>query len=142
MQGMLILFATLLACGDADTDTAVSPCTGETRADTLQAGASFSGDAMTLTVDVADPEPASAGENAWDISIDAGDTPVTGCTFVAETAMPDHGHGGPAPEFAEQGDGAYTMTVEFTMGGYWEIEVLATCGEDTDTIPVAVCAES
>jgi hypothetical protein len=132
---MLLIVMMLVACSGDPVDEAVSPCVDEERAEVLSAGASFDG----LTITDADPLPAYAGENTWELSLDAGE----GCTLTAQTRMPDHGHGGPAPSLEDLGGGDYRAEIEFTMGGYWEITVQVDCPEaDEVVIPVAVCVES
>ena len=138
----ICLLPVLAACGDEPEDSAVSPCADEDRASTLALGDSFSGDEVSLVISAADPLPAYAGENLWTIDLSDGAGALEGCGLSAVIAMPDHGHGGPAPAFSELGAGSYEAAVEFTMGGYWELDVSVSCGDIEDVVPVAVCVES
>lgn len=132
----------LMSCTSANVDSASSPCSEETRAQVLEAGAIFSGSTVTMSVTDMTPEPATAGQNTWTVALEAGSVPLSGCSLSAGIAMPDHGHGGPAPEAAEEGDGVYTLQVEYTMGGYWEMSLDISCDAVSDTVPVPVCVES
>ncbi|MFT5684227.1 MAG: hypothetical protein ACI8RZ_005168 [Myxococcota bacterium] len=130
----------MLACGDAEDSSAVSPCAQEDRAVDEVLDAVFSGAALTVTVQAMDPAFPAVDDNTWSLLIEDDTGPLTGCTLSGTIDMPDHGHGGPAPEFTESGDGLYEMTARFTMGGYWEVGLTVDC-ETTDDVLLNVCVE-
>ena len=132
----------LTACTSAAVDSASSPCSEETRAQTLEAGATFSGESVTVDITAATPATATVGSNTWTVALASAGAPLSGCSLSAQIAMPDHGHGGSAPELTEDGDGVYTVQIEYTMGGYWEMDVAVTCDALEDSVPVLVCVES
>ena len=126
----------LLACGDKDDTGAVSPCVQEDRAVAEVLDTTFEGTIFSATVTAMDPPFPAVDDNTWTLQIDDAAGQRTSCTLSAEIDMPDHGHGGPAPEFS--GD---EMTVRFTMGGYWEVDLAVDCEGETDEILLNVCVE-
>ena len=140
MRPLLLLILT--ACNAGAVDSASSPCSQETRATPLAAGAAFSGTSVTLDVIETDPEPATTGENIWLVALSSDGAPLEGCELSAAIAMPDHGHGGPVPSFSAGSGGEYTVEVSFTMGGYWEMDIDISCPDVTDTVQVTACVES
>jgi len=130
----------LLACGEGGDSAALSPCLEEDRAVDAVLGAVFSGDTVTVTVQEIAPAFPAVADNTWSLLLEDADGPLTGCTLSGSIDMPDHGHGGPAPDFVESTDGAYEMTARFTMGGYWEVDLVVVC-EDEDAVLLNVCVE-
>lgn len=130
----------LLACGDGEDSAALSPCVQEDRAVDEVLGAVFSGDSVTVTVQAMNPAFPAVDDNTWSLLLEDDAGPLTGCALSGSIDMPDHGHGGPEPDFIESGDGVYEMTARFTMGGYWEVDLAVVC-ESEDAVLLNVCVE-
>ena len=130
----------LMACGNKADTGAVSPCALEDRAVVDVLDTTFSGEHLSVTVTALDPAFPAVDDNVWSLMVTDGSSALSDCTQTGEIDMPDHGHGGPIPTFIDQGDGAYEMTTRFTMGGYWEIDLLVVC-EQTDEVVLNVCVE-
>jgi hypothetical protein len=58
--------------------------------------------------------------------------PLSGCRVDVDATMPEHGHGlptGPRVE-TESARGRYRLDgLRFSMPGYWQIDVTASCDE-------------
>lgn len=133
----LLLVALLGACGSDDTE-ATSVCDEETRATPLAAGDSFSTDGLTVTVSALSPEPPEVGANDWTLAVSDSE----GCTVTVSPTMPDHGHGADVGSVSEQ-DGAWLVDdLEFTMGGYWRVDVEVDCDGAVTTVPVELCVDA
>ena len=129
----------LLACGEGDDSGAIAPCEQEDRAVAAVEGAVFSGESTTITVTAIAPSVPAVDDNQWQLLIaDSAGSVLPGCVLSAESEMPDHGHGGPTPTFVELDGGTYEMTVRFTMGGYWEVDVQTDCTGDVVRLNVCV----
>ena len=130
----------MMACADKGESGAVSPCMQEERAVEEILDATFSGASMDVTVTGMDPPFPIVDDNTWTLRISDETGALSGCSLSGEIDMPDHGHGGPAPTFIELGEGAYEMTARFTMGGYWEIGLAASCATE-DSVLLNICVE-
>lgn len=66
------------------------------------------------------------GANEFQFKLSDADGPVDATEFGVEGWMPAHGHGTAVPTTVETtGEGEYTATVTFNMGGAWEVQVNA-----------------
>jgi hypothetical protein len=134
----MLLFSLILAC-EGDMEMSESPCMEETRASTLEQGATFEGGTFTLVVEALSPATPVVGENTWELAIPGS----SGCTVDVVHIMPDHGHGGPLGGVESMGADVWEVQdLEFTMGGYWEIDVEITCDDATAVVPMALCVDA
>lgn len=130
----------MMACAGPGETGAVSPCAQEDRAVDDVLDATFSGAIVDVTVTAMDPPFPTVDDNTWTLQLADSSGALSGCSLSGEIDMPDHGHGGPAPELTELGEGAYEMTARFTMGGYWEVSLAVSCASD-DVVILNICAE-
>lgn len=134
----LSLLFTLAAC-DSDPEGAESPCMEEQRAGALAVGDSFEAGGFEVRVESMSPASAVVGENTWELAV-AG---ASGCTVDVVHTMPDHGHGGPMGGVESMGEELWEVqNMEFTMGGYWEIDVEITCDDAVAEVPMALCVDA
>lgn len=134
---LVVLAALLGACSGDDTEAA-SVCDEETRAEVLAAGDTFSADGVDVTVSALSPEPPEVGANDWTLAV----SDAEGCTVTVAPTMPDHGHGAAVGSVTGQ-DGDWTVDdLEFTMGGYWRVDVEIDCEGTVVTVPVELCVDA
>jgi hypothetical protein len=71
----------------------------------------------------------------WSVLVaSAQGAPLSGCKVTFNATMPEHGHGLPtAPRVeGESAPGRYRLEgLRFSMAGYWQVDVDATCDEGT-----------
>ncbi|MFT5586922.1 MAG: hypothetical protein ACI9VR_004525 [Cognaticolwellia sp.] len=135
----MLVFSLLLACEGGEMDMSDSPCMEETRASTLEQGATFDGDTFSVQVEALSPATPVVGENTWELAIPGS----SGCSVDLVHTMPDHGHGGPLGDVESMGADVWEVQdLEFTMGGYWEIDVEITCDDALSLVPMALCVDA
>jgi hypothetical protein len=129
----------MLACAGGEMDMSESPCMEEVRANTLEQGATFDGDTVSVRVETLSPATPVVGMNTWELAI-----PVSSsCLVDLVHTMPDHGHGGSLGGVESMGAGVWEVQdLEFTMGGYWEIDVEITCDDTLAVVPMALCVDA
>jgi hypothetical protein len=129
-----LLALSLAACGEEDDGMAVTPCSEESRAGPISVGTTAGApeDGFVTTLQTAEPAPPEVGENTWSFRLTDGDGQVLdGCDVGFFPTMPDHGHGTPTdPVLTDLGDGTHQAVFELSMGGYWRVDIEATCGDD------------
>lgn len=127
-----------IACtaSDGDSGPADSLCGTESRAAPLATGATFDGDVVTVTVGALDPDPLELGTNSVTLELSQV-CDVTGASLT----MPDHGHGGPVGELVPEGTSLHTDGMQFSMGGYWELNLELDCDGAADAVLVGFCVE-
>lgn len=135
----MLLLALALACTDDHMEMAESPCMEEQRAGPLSEGASFSEGGTTVTVVAMSPGTPVVGENTWELEVSGSQ----GCEVSIEPSMPDHGHGAPVGDVIYlDGESWEVQDLEFTMGGYWEVEVTLACEDAPTVVPMALCVDA
>ena len=135
----MLLFSLLMACDGDDMQMSESPCMEESRASTLEEGAIFDGGTFSVEVAAMSPSTPVVGENTWELAIPGS----SGCTVDLTHLMPDHGHGGPLGGVESMGAEVWEVQdLEFTMGGYWEIDVEITCDDALAVVPMALCVDA
>ena len=134
-----MIFILFMACKGEEMDMSASPCMEETRASTLEQGATFDGDTFSVQVEALSPATPVVGMNTWELAI-----PVSSsCSVDLVHTMPDHGHGGSLGGVESMGAGVWEVQdLEFTMGGYWEIDVEITCDDTLAVVPMALCVDA
>lgn len=127
----------VIGCGD---DPAESVCASETRGDVLRVGDNAEADGVTAEVVRMDPERAEVGLNTWTVRLDGGDE---GCTLEVLPLMPDHGHGSAVGPVSSLGGGEWLIEdLRISMGGYWQIGLVRTCGEQSTTVTLDLCVDA
>jgi len=141
---------TLGACGDDDghsghADAAAVNCAVETRADPYVAGMEEAGaNGYSVKLMASTPAPPAKGDNAWELQVLSGTTPLDGATVTVTPFMPDHGHGTPIGATVTAGAtaGMYDADpVNLWMPGYWEVTVAIDDGGTTDSVVFKTCID-
>ncbi len=135
----MLIFSLMIACDGGEMDMPESPCMEELRASTLEQGATFDGDTVSVRVETLSPATPVVGMNTWELAI-----PVSSsCSVDVVHTMPDHGHGGSLGGVESTSTGIWEVQdLEFTMGGYWEIDVEITCDDTVAVVPMALCVDA
>lgn len=149
-----LLATTLLAlsalvvtgCDDDPSDPAAVP--PDTPSRELLTGESLVGEALTVRVVSAVPDPPLRSDvNIWRLAVvDGAGEPVEGCEVEVEPTMPAHGHGTtPTPTVtAVDGEaGVYeARPLNLFMPGEWHIAVRPSCGSTRDEVVFVVDIQS
>ena len=141
---VLLATAPLLAsCGPEEED---GVCAEETRAEPFELDVERAGDdgLLSFRFDDADPMPPDLNENDWHITVlDAGGSPVDGCSVLVEPWMPDHGHGSNEPTGSATGtSGQYLVEgLDLIMPGFWAVAGSAECDSVLDRSGYNLCIE-
>ena len=100
---------------------------------TLRTTMPLRGASLRLELEPAAQPIAVGVTQTWSVLVaGAQGAPLSGCKVTFDATMPEHGHGLPtAPRVeGESAPGRYRLEgLRFSMAGYWQIEVEASCAE-------------
>jgi hypothetical protein len=116
----------------ADARTPVAPSPSAAASATLVKSERVRGELMTIRLEPLAGRPRIGVTDEWSVVVtNERGLPQKDCQVAFDGTMPAHGHGLPtAPRVSASPEaGRYRVEgVRFSMGGYWQLDVVATCG--------------
>jgi hypothetical protein len=115
-----------------DERTTVAGSTSAGASATLTKSERVRGEPMTIRLAPVASGPRIGVTEEWSVVVtNERGIPLKDCQVAFDGTMPEHGHGLPtAPRVSASPEaGRYRVEgVRFSMGGYWQLDVVATCG--------------